>query len=60
MLGIYLVTLGLCLRALLFKREKLVLKRARDVNWGMLFVAFLMAVFATFDGKRYNMLLLRS
>ena len=49
--GIYLVTLGLCLRALLLEREKLVPKPMREIKWGMLFVAFLMAVFATLDGN---------
>ena len=48
--GIYLVTLGLCLRALLLRRGQLVLKAVRDINWNMLCVAVLMGIFATLDG----------
>lgn len=48
--GIYLVTLGLCLRVLLFERQHLVFKCPRDINWGMLLVAFLLATFSTFEG----------
>ena len=48
--GIFLVTFGLCIKALLCKRDHLGLKELRDVNWGMFSVAILMFIFATFDG----------
>ena len=49
--GIYLVTFGLCLRALLFDRERgFALKSGRDVHWGMVAIALLMCIFCTFDG----------
>lgn len=49
--GIFLVTFGMCAKVLLCGRDQLVLKRARDINWGMLAVAMLMFIFATFDGE---------
>ena len=49
--GIYLVTFGLCLRALLLDRERaFAFKPARIIRWGMVVVALLMFIFGTFDG----------
>ncbi|PSR70619.1 hypothetical protein PHLCEN_2v13507 [Hermanssonia centrifuga] len=56
--GIYLVTLGYCLRALLCKKDKLVFKSRREIKWVMLVMALLMAIFATLDvafGLRHNL-----
>ncbi|EKM60639.1 uncharacterized protein PHACADRAFT_246673 [Phanerochaete carnosa HHB-10118-sp] len=56
--GIFLVTFGLCVKALLCVRDQLVLKPLKDVNWGMFCVAVLMLIFATFDvafGLRHNL-----
>ena len=50
----FLVTFGLCMRALLCRREQLALKAAKDVNWGMLAVALLMFIFASFDGAHIS------
>lgn len=41
----------MCLRALLFRKEQLLFKGWREVNWGMLVVAVLMFIFASFDGE---------
>ena len=49
--GIYLVTFGLCLRALLLDRDHgFMFKPARNIRWGMVIVALLMFIFGTFDG----------
>lgn len=56
--GMFLVTFGLCMRALLCRREQLAPKAAKDINWGMLIVALLMFLFASFDvafGLRHNL-----
>lgn len=56
--GMFLVTFGLCIKALLCRRDQLVLKPLRDVHWGMFVVAILMFIFATFDvafGLRHNL-----
>lgn len=52
--GVYLVTLGICARALFWDRLGL----RRTVNWPMVVVVVLMAVFATIDvalGLRHNL-----
>jgi hypothetical protein len=49
--GIFLVSFGLCMKALLCHREKVALKELRDINWGMFSVAILMLIFASLDGK---------
>ncbi|THG98149.1 hypothetical protein EW026_g4000 [Hermanssonia centrifuga] len=56
--GIYLVTLGHCLKALLCKKDKFIFKSRREIKWIMVIVAFLMATFATLDvafGLRHNL-----
>ena len=52
--GVYLVTLGLCVRALFWGRAG----RKERINWPLVVVAALMAVFATLDvafGLRHNL-----
>ncbi|PSR99323.1 hypothetical protein PHLCEN_2v4136 [Hermanssonia centrifuga] len=57
--GMFLVTFGLCIRALLFERDRsFIPKRWADVRVGMLLVAISMFIFATFDvafGLRHNL-----
>ena len=43
---------GLCLRVLLFERDKLAFKPSRRINRPMLLAAGLMAIFSTLDGKK--------
>ena len=45
----YLVTFGMCMRALLFT-QTFALKDRRDIRWAMVVVALLMFIFSTFDG----------
>lgn len=50
----FLVTFGLCMRALLFERDRsFIPKRWADVRVGMLLVAISMFIFATFDGMYF-------
>jgi hypothetical protein len=56
--GAYLVTLGNCLRFLLFTTDRNGLSFKRKINWPMLVVALLLALFATLDvafGLRHNL-----
>ena len=49
--GMYLVTFGLCMRALLFQRDHaFVWKSKKDIRWGMLAIALAMCLFGTLDG----------
>lgn len=53
--GIYVVTLALCIRALFWDRQG---TRKKAVNWPMVVVMVLMAVFATLDmslGLKHNL-----
>lgn len=52
--GVYLVTLGMCLRALFWGNTG----RKKRYNWPLIVVALLMFVFSTFDvalGLRHNL-----
>ena len=55
--GVYLVTLGICVRVLLWGRV-VGSRMRRTINWPMVAVVALMAVFATLDvalGLRHNL-----
>lgn len=49
-IGIYLVSLGFCLRALLCHRDRLIFKQRRHVRWWAIIVTLSMATIATVDG----------
>lgn len=56
--GAYLVTLGNCLRVLIFVEDNRGLHLKQKINWPMLAVALLLATFATLDvtfGLRHNL-----
>ncbi|KAJ3710889.1 hypothetical protein DFJ43DRAFT_1170417 [Lentinula guzmanii] len=56
--GVYLVSLGYCLRALLLDPFEQGLQRKKHINWVMLVVALLLCLFATLDvafGLRHNL-----
>ncbi|KAJ3981915.1 hypothetical protein F5890DRAFT_1532883 [Lentinula detonsa] len=56
--GVYLVSLGYCLRALLLEPFEQGLQRKKHINWVMLMVALLLCLFATLNvafGLRHNL-----